>query len=543
MSDAYLDSPTIPIAAGGGSFSFRIDFNTENGFDGAVLEISINGGAFADIVTAGGSFVTGGYTGTISTAFSSPIAGRMAWEGPGGGYITSTVNLPAAANGQNIVLRWRNATDNSVLVTGGGVRVDTITGIPCAGGGGPTPTPTPSPSPAFNITFSQPVYTEDESQTAVIGIVRSGDLTGTNTVNFATSNGTGTGGAACTAGVDYISVNQNVTFNPTETFKTVNVPVCGDTLAEITETVNLTLTGAGTDAPEVQNAVLNINDTASQYRAGGAICTNLGAAADVYPSTINVAGGPNQIGNLRVTLYDLSHQFPDNIDVLLVGPSGQEFVIMGDAGGAIPIPVNAPVTLSFRDYVPAVLPNAGPLATGQTEPTTWEAPVTNFPAPAPVGPYVEPGPSVGGPVGDTFFGTFGFTNSNGAWSLYIRDDGGVPIANPEVVTGCFNGGWGIEFQPRTAANASIGGRVLTAGGNGIRNAEVVLSGGTLTEPMRVQTGSFGYYNFDNLQTGQTYILTVNSRRYIFAVPTRVVSLSDNIVDLDFVAMDTGTTNN
>ena len=44
-------------------------------------------GAFTDITDAavGGSFVTGGYNATISTAFMSPIAGRMAWSGNSGG--------------------------------------------------------------------------------------------------------------------------------------------------------------------------------------------------------------------------------------------------------------------------------------------------------------------------------------------------------------------------------------------------------------------------------------------------------------------------
>jgi hypothetical protein len=437
-----------------------------------------------------------------------------------------------------------NAGGDTGAVSAAALRLTT------GGAGCPTPsptpvvTPTPTATPSFSVLFTQQTYTEDESQTAMIGILRNGNTSGTDTVNFATSNGTAMGGASCAAGVDYVSVNQNVTFNPGETLKTVNVVLCGDILAEVTETVNLTLSGAGTDDSfEVQNAVLNINDTASQFRNGAAICTNLGGPADVYPSAITVVGGPTQIGNIRVTLYDLTHQLPDNVDVLLVGPNGEEFVLMGDAGGAIPIPAANPVTLTLRDYAGAVLPNAGPLVTGQFEPTTWESPVTNFPAPAPPGPYTEPGSAVGGPVGTTLWGTFGFTNANGNWLLYIRDDGGVPITNPEVVTGCFNGGWGIEFQPRTAAAASIGGRVLTAAGNGIRNAEVVISGGTLAEPMRVQTGSFGYYHFDNLQTGQTYILTVNSRRYLFTTPTRVVSLTDNIADLDFVAVDMEATNN
>jgi hypothetical protein len=168
--------------------------------------------------------------------------------------------------------------------------------------------------------------------------------------------------------------------------------------------------------------------------------------------------------------------------------------------------------------------------------------VSSFPAPAPPAPYNEPGSAVGGTGTQTLFGTFGLTNSNGTWSLYVRDDAGGPPRTPEAVTGCFNGGWGIEFLTSTAANASISGRVLTAGGNGIRNAEVVISGGTLAEPMRVQTGSFGYYNFEGLQTGQTYMITVNSRRYLFTTPTRVITLTDNIADLDFIAVDTGTTN-
>ena len=392
------------------------------------------------------------------------------------------------------------------------------------------------------------MYNGNESMNGVITITRTGDLSGTNTVNFATSNGTAVGGGAPGAGIDYQNVNQNVTFNPSETQKMVNVPLYGDTLTESTETVNLTLSGPFTrpggegEAPEVQNAVLNIIDTASAFRNANPMCVTLGGTADVYPSNITVAGGPPMIAGMRVTLYDLSYDVPDHIDALLVGPGGQEFVIMGDAGGAVAIPAANPITLNFRDIGPGVLPNSGPLVTGTSEPTTWETPVTNVPGAAPAGPYSEPGSTVGGTGTQTLFGNFGLTNSNGVWSLYIRDDAGQPIA-PEAISGCFNGGWGIEFLTSTAANASIGGRVLTAGGNGIRNAEVVISGGTLTEPMRVQTGSFGYYNFDNLQTGQTYILTVNSRRYIFTTPTRVVSLSDNIVDLDFVAVDTGATNN
>ncbi len=72
----------------------------------AVLEISINGGAFQDIIAAGGSFAIGGYNGVISVNFGSPIAGRNAWTGNSAGFVTTTVNIPASANGGTVVLRF-----------------------------------------------------------------------------------------------------------------------------------------------------------------------------------------------------------------------------------------------------------------------------------------------------------------------------------------------------------------------------------------------------------------------------------------------------
>jgi len=234
-----------------------------------------------------------------------------------------------------------------------------------------------------------------------------------------------------------------------------------------------------------------------------------------------------------VTFYDLYHELPDNLDALLVGPQGQKFILMGDAGGAAPIDPSAPVTLMFIDSAGQVLPNSSMLTTGTFEPTNWESPVTDFAAPAPPGPYNEPGSAVGGTGPQTLNGTFGFSNANGVWSLYVRDDGGTFAA--QAITGCINGGWSLEFLPLTAADVSIGGRVTTADGRGIRNAHVVISGDSLTEPRTVTTGSFGYFSFDGLRTGETYVVTVNSRRYTFSVPSRVITLVDNLADANFVA--------
>ena len=132
VSDTILDSPNIAIVSQTAQISFRHRWSLEadvNGFfDGGVLEVSIGGGAFTDILAAGGSFVAGGYNGTLSAGFQNPLAGRPAWSGyADNGYTTTTVNLPASAAGQSIRLRWRLGCDNSGTDVGLPWRVDTIT--------------------------------------------------------------------------------------------------------------------------------------------------------------------------------------------------------------------------------------------------------------------------------------------------------------------------------------------------------------------------------------------------------------------------------
>src|SRR5690606_16706803 len=56
-----LTSPPIAIATSAATLSFRHRYNTESGWDGAVLEIKIGAGGFQDILTAGGSFIENGY--------------------------------------------------------------------------------------------------------------------------------------------------------------------------------------------------------------------------------------------------------------------------------------------------------------------------------------------------------------------------------------------------------------------------------------------------------------------------------------------------
>ena len=110
------------------------------------------------------------------------------------------------------------------------------------------------------------------------------------------------------------------------------------------------------------------------------------------------------------------------------------------------------------------------------------------------------------------------------------------INNIGMATGITNfSQWGVGLLAPTAANAGISGRLTTADGAGIRNATVMLTGGNLTEPRYVRTGTFGAYNFDDLAVGQIYVLTVVSKRYTFANPSIVVNLTESISDANFEA--------
>ena len=91
--------------------------------------------------------------------------------------------------------------------------------------------------PAGTVQFSQASYAVIEGETATITVSRTG-TSGPVTVDFATSPG------SASAGDDYTGVSGTLTFLAGETSKTFTVPTTADDVAENSESVNLTLSGA-----------------------------------------------------------------------------------------------------------------------------------------------------------------------------------------------------------------------------------------------------------------------------------------------------------
>jgi hypothetical protein len=86
----------------------------------------------------------------------------------------------------------------------------------------------------------------------------------------------------------------------------------------------------------------------------------------------------------------------------------------------------------------------------------------------------------------------------------------------------------------TVATANITGRAVSAG-RGLPGIRITISGGNLTEPRYAQTNAFGFYRFIDLPVGVTYTLTANSKKNTFVPPTRVITLLDNLDDVNFVS--------
>ena len=91
----------------------------------------------------------------------------------------------------------------------------------------------------FIAIFDAPPVVEGNTGTtieAVFNVVLSAATSQSVTVNYATSNGTASGGAACgNAGVDFELKSGTITFQPGTATATVTVKICGDTSAEANE--------------------------------------------------------------------------------------------------------------------------------------------------------------------------------------------------------------------------------------------------------------------------------------------------------------------
>jgi subtilisin-like proprotein convertase family protein len=216
------------------------------------------------------------------------------------------------------------------------------------------------------------------------------------------------------------------------------------------------------------------SNTTSLTIPAGAPTTTFGPATP-YPSTIAVSGLTGAITDVKATLTNISHTYPADIRVLLVGPSGQDVVLLSGVGGGTDI-LNT--SLTFEDASATTVPT--PIVAG-----TYRVTGTGFggPAPAPAAPY------------GAALAIFNGTIPNGTWQLYVYDANGSDYGTM--------GGWSLEI---TTNGPTISSFTPT---NGPAGTQVVITGMNLTGATSVTFGGIA-----------ASVFTVNTATQITAtVPT------------------------
>ena len=150
--------------------------------------------------------------------------------------------------------------------------------------------------------------------------------------------------------------------------------------------------------------------------------------ATPYPSAITVPNLIGVLGNVSVTLSNLSHTYPGDVNVLLVAPNGAKTMLMSHAGETA-----TDVNLTFDDSAPGPLPATGQLSSGVWQPIAYSpAPgLGGFPTNAPAGPYAAT------------LSTFNSLDPSGPWSLYVFDDHD---------SGSISNGWSLALTMITPVN-------------------------------------------------------------------------------------------
>ena len=148
--------------------------------------------------------------------------------------------------------------------------------------------------------------------------------------------------------------------------------------------------------------------SAATFTSSGTISIPSSGVASPYPSTILVSGLSSYTTDVNVVLHGFTHSWPDDVEILLVGPGGQNVVLMSDCGGGGAVNGGE---LAFDDAAGSILQDSATIVSGTYRPTSWfTTGGISIVSPAPSGPY------------GSALSVFNGVDPNGTWRLYVYDD-------------------------------------------------------------------------------------------------------------------------
>ena len=223
----------------------------------------------------------------------------------------------------------------------------------------------------------------------------------------------------------------------------------------------------------------------------------------LYPSTVNVSGVTGLTAKITVTLTNVNHTYPDDIDLLLVGPAGQTTLLESHAGGG---DLLTNVSITFDDDAASFLPPSSQIVSGAYKPSqygsvnfsnTFGGTITiNTTNPPPFPPY------------GTNLAVFDGGDPNGNWNLYVFDSA---VGDQGIIVG----GWSLTVSSGQPVN--LGGDLAITG---------------TAAPSPVQTGSSLTYTFDITNNGPNL---ANSVTFSDTLPPNVQLVSSNATQGIFTA--------
>ena len=292
----------------------------------------------------------------------------------------------------------------------------------------------------------------------------------------------------------------------------------------------------------VVNTTVSGNSTTAFGIGTGAICF-VGGSATFRNTTIsgNTAGGTGGGGGGGIYIQDSStvnlgntivagNTSPNRGPDLYRNDSTSTFTtaggnLIGDNSGTL----SAPNTVTF--------PTGNPNANGDKVGTAGSVidpllgPLQNNGGTTPTRELLTRSPAI-----DAGLNSNTFDPSNSSPLLFDQRGTGFPRivdGNGDAVETVDVGAFEVQQAP-SAAGVSVTGRVMTANGRGIRNVWITLTDSSGNVRTAV-TSSFGYFSFDDVSAGETYIISAFAKRFTFNQPTRVLSVNDGLADVDFTA--------
>lgn len=191
--------------------------------------------------------------------------------------------------------------------------------------------------------------------------------------------------------------------------------------------------------------------------ADNANASPYGSAIIVSGLTGNIAATP---GSVEVSLAGLTHTFPDDLGLVLVGPTGVSYLLQNGATDHLNGNPAQNLTYTISDLGTASIPNDVSIANG-----TFYRPASyyigdNFPSPGPSTGYQSPAPAGSA----TLTSAFGGTVANGTWRLFVVD-----FASSD--SGTIANGWTLKLTTDACTGNAVEGDIVDAtggpGGDGL----------------------------------------------------------------------------